>query len=196
MFGHSPFGYGVLGLAQLPPPPTLKNPPSGMDEVEQLLQVAHDDVLLKFSLNSHVARLASHSLDLDLSRRFQALKSPPPSPSLSRPKPSPPPPQVDDELKVVLGDDLSARFAALRFPSSFLILIIFSFCDFRESSPSRTSLACDGRDRDSSCSNPNNEEDEVEKIIQWPRTLCVLIPLLHLMNSLVAMTRMRIATLK
>ncbi|OWM77107.1 hypothetical protein CDL15_Pgr013198 [Punica granatum] len=83
MPSHSPFGDGVSGLAQLPAPPTLGNPPSGMDKVEQLLQAAHDDVLLKLFLNSHVARSTSHSLDLDLSYRFQALKSPSPAPSLS-----------------------------------------------------------------------------------------------------------------
>ncbi|XP_031372826.1 protein virilizer homolog [Punica granatum] len=151
--------------------------PSGMDEVEQLLQAAHDDVLLKLSLNSHVARSASHSLDPDLSRRFQSLKSPPPAPSLSRPKPSPPPPQVDDELKTVLADDLSARFAALRgslHPSSSSS----SSPSVASTNlvPSGSSLACDGRGRDPSCSNPDDEEDEVEKIIQWAKDAARLDP--------------------
>ncbi|PKI38357.1 hypothetical protein CRG98_041268 [Punica granatum] len=60
---YSPFRDGVSRLAQLPPPPTLGNLPPGMDEVEQLLQATHDDVLLKLSFNSHVARSAFHSLD-------------------------------------------------------------------------------------------------------------------------------------
>ncbi|OWM87242.1 hypothetical protein CDL15_Pgr019289 [Punica granatum] len=107
-----------------------------MDEVEQLLQAAHDDVLMKLSLNSHIARFASQYLNPDLSHRFQALKSPPSAPSFWQPKPSPLSPQVNDELKTILGDDLSAQFAALR---------------------------------DLSYSNPKNEEDEVEKIIQWAK---------------------------
>ncbi|PKI36581.1 hypothetical protein CRG98_043001 [Punica granatum] len=119
-----------------------------MDEVEQLLQAAHDDVLMKLSLNSHIARFASQYLNPDLSHRFQALKSPPSAPSFWQPKPSPLSPQVNDELKTILGDDLSAQFAALRgspHPSS--------------SSSFSPSMA----------STNMNEEDEVEKIIQWAK---------------------------
>ncbi|OWM67995.1 hypothetical protein CDL15_Pgr017563 [Punica granatum] len=117
-------------------------------------------------VDSHVARSTSHSLDPNLSRRFQALKSHPSAPSLSRPKPSPPPPQVDNKLKAVLGNDLSARFAALRgslHPSSSSSSSPFVASE--NLVPLGISLACDGRDRDPSCSNPNDEEDEVEKII-------------------------------
>ncbi|OWM91377.1 hypothetical protein CDL15_Pgr017295 [Punica granatum] len=130
------------------------------------IAAGEEGVELHDIINSHVAGSASHSLDLDLSRRFQALKSPPLAPSLSLPKPSPPLHQVDDKLKAVVGDDLSARFTALRgslHPSSSP-----SFSPSVASAnlvPSGTSLACNGRDRDPSCSNPDDEEDEVEKII-------------------------------
>ncbi|OWM64356.1 hypothetical protein CDL15_Pgr020322 [Punica granatum] len=41
--------------------------------------------------------------------------------------------------------------------------------------PSGTSLACDGRDRDPSCSSLDDEEDEVEKI-QWAKDAMRLDP--------------------
>ncbi|PKI76392.1 hypothetical protein CRG98_003187 [Punica granatum] len=106
-----------------------------------------------------------------------ALKSPPPTPSLPRPKPSPPPPQVDDGLKAVPGDDFSARFVTL---GGYRHLLLSSSSSHYVASanlvPSGTSLACDGRDRDPSCSNPGNEENEVKKIIQWAKDSTRLDP--------------------
>ncbi|VVA14786.1 PREDICTED: 46 kDa FK506-binding nuclear [Prunus dulcis] len=43
------------------------------DEVEELLQAAQDDMLLKLSLNSHLSRGVSLD-DADIGRRFEALK--------------------------------------------------------------------------------------------------------------------------
>ncbi|PKI57561.1 hypothetical protein CRG98_022032 [Punica granatum] len=128
---------------------------------------------------------------------FEALKSPPPAPSLTRPKPPPPPPQVDDELKAVLGDDLSTRFAALRgslhpFSSSSSSPSVAS----ANLVPSRTSLACDGRVRDPSYSNPTMRRMKSRRSSNGPRTLRISIALLRLMKSLMTMTMMRIATLK
>ncbi|PKI48387.1 hypothetical protein CRG98_031240 [Punica granatum] len=111
-------------------------------------------------------------------RHFEAFKSPRPTPSFSRPKPSPPLPQVDDdELKAILGDDHSPRFVALG--GSLYPSLSSSSSHFVASAnlvPSGTSFACDGRDLDPSCSNPNNEEDEVEKIIQWAKDATRLDP--------------------
>ncbi|XP_054824808.1 uncharacterized protein LOC129322524 [Prosopis cineraria] len=73
------------------------------DEVEELLRAAQDELLLKLSLDSHIASSSSISapssttLDVDLERRFQALKS-----SQSSWK----------------GDDLFTRFDALKVKSN------------------------------------------------------------------------------
>ncbi|OWM68228.1 hypothetical protein CDL15_Pgr004710 [Punica granatum] len=112
-------------------------------------------------------------------------------------KPSPPPPQVVDELKAILGDDLSARFAALRdslhpssFSSSSHSVVSVNLV------PSGISLACDGRDRDPSCSNSTMRRMKSRRSSNGPRTLRLSIPLFRLMKSLVTVTMMRIATLK
>lgn len=75
---------------------------AGGDEaaVEELLRAAQDDVLLKVRLNSHSISSDSHfsSLDSDLARRFDALRSNPSVPSLS-----------NSDV-----DDLESRFAKLK----------------------------------------------------------------------------------
>ncbi|XP_030522612.1 nucleolin [Rhodamnia argentea] len=157
-----------------------------VDEVDELLRAAQDDVLLKLSLNSHIARSSSDDVDPDLTRRFHALKSRPSAPAApSHPQPPPRPPasasassspsprQVDAELKAVLGDDLSARFAALRGS-------LYSSSPSPSSSSSADaavtvgpSAAADGRDRldtgelKGRGEDDLKEEDEVEKLIQW-----------------------------
>ncbi|GLT54311.1 hypothetical protein SLA2020_275190 [Shorea laevis] len=50
------------------------------DEVEELLQAAQDELLLKLSLDSHMSRLTPDYISSDLDRRFQALKSRPSAP--------------------------------------------------------------------------------------------------------------------
>ncbi|GFP94002.1 hypothetical protein PHJA_001544600 [Phtheirospermum japonicum] len=119
------------------------------DEVEQLLRAAQDEMLLKLSLNSHVARAsASAAIDPDLDRRFEALRKPQ--------KPA----KIDDPAKklpaktdacasskapgAVADDDLFARFAALK--SSL-------------HSEQKSSVRDDVEEEES--------EDEVEKVINW-----------------------------
>ncbi|XP_078447764.1 uncharacterized protein LOC144716507 [Wolffia australiana] len=65
--------------------------------VEELLMVAQEEQLLKIRLHHGRISSSSSSLDPDLARRFDALKSRPPVASSSE----------------VNGDDLAARFAAL-----------------------------------------------------------------------------------
>ncbi|KAI3414345.1 uncharacterized protein J3R85_016453 [Psidium guajava] len=156
-----------------------------IDEVDELLRAAQDDVLLKLSLNSHIARSSSGDIDPDLTRRFHALKSRPSAPAApSQPPPrptasassassssSPSPRQVDDELKAVLGDDLSARFAALR--GSLYSSSPSSSPDAAAAGAVGPSAAADGRDRretgdfNSRGEHDRKEKDEVEKLIQW-----------------------------
>ncbi|GFP96375.1 hypothetical protein PHJA_001781600 [Phtheirospermum japonicum] len=106
-------------------------------------------MLLKLSLNSHVARASSFStIDPNLDRRFEALRKPP--------KPA----KIDDPLKKVPGktdtcasskspcavedDDLFARFAALKISLH---------------NEQKSSLRDDFEEEES--------EDEVEKVINW-----------------------------
>ncbi|XP_043717965.1 glutamic acid-rich protein [Telopea speciosissima] len=152
-----------------------------VDEVEELLLAAEDDLLLNLSLNSHLSHASSSSspLDHDLSRRLEALKSSkitrvPPSQPQQKEKTSAAPKSTsssmiitnvtlpeaqkkekskeEEEFEKVLGADLSARFAALKGSSSSKT--------FTESQASlvRSESGDDGDD---------DEEDEVEKVIQW-----------------------------
>ncbi|XP_050373299.1 uncharacterized protein LOC126790955 [Argentina anserina] len=127
------------------------------DQVEELLRAAQDDMLLSVSVDSHISRLS------DVDRRFQALKLNKVADALK----SPPPKvadssaiqvDVDHELKAVLGDDLSARFAALKasmpMPSSSM-------------GPSSALQADD---------DPVDEDDEVEKLIRWAKDAARLDP--------------------
>ncbi|CAL9173148.1 unnamed protein product [Musa hybrid cultivar] len=95
-------------------------------EVEDLLRATDDDVLLKLRVGGHIAsrHLSCSPLDHDLARRFEALKAPPPHPpSAAQRRPSAPEPVEkggasaaadDGKWGRVLGDDLAARFAALK----------------------------------------------------------------------------------
>lgn len=143
------------------------------EQVEQLLQAAQDDLMLKLSVDSHMSRVSPNYLDSDLDRRFQALRSRPSSATAAvprNPRPSqphtqsdsssrPPPIEnlvVDGESQSILGDDLAARFAALKasLPSS--------------TAPPPSSIP---NDVDS-----DDEEDEVEKLIQWAKDAARLDP--------------------
>ncbi|KAG7016610.1 hypothetical protein SDJN02_21720, partial [Cucurbita argyrosperma subsp. argyrosperma] len=143
------------------------------EQVEQLLQAAQDDLMLKLSVDSHMSRVSPNYLDSDLDRRFQALRSRPSSSAAAasrNPRPSqphhqsdsssrPPPIEnlvVDGESQSILGDDLAARFAALKasLPSSI--------------TPPPSSIP---NDVDS-----DDEEDEVEKLIQWAKDAARLDP--------------------
>lgn len=141
-------------------------------QVEELLQAAQDEMLLKLSLNSHMSRVPPAYLDSDLHRRFQALKSRPslpPSRSQSQPQRSveaattsstPPPPSLgasveDGESQALLGDELSVRFAALKGSL------------FSTSSSSTPTIVIPEDDED---------EDEVEKLIRWAKDAARLDP--------------------
>lgn len=136
------------------------------DEVEDLLQAAQDEMLLKLSVDAHMSRVSPSYLHPDLHHRFQALKKP--SSSSSKIKPNPrslevslqttekkvkgkdtaSSQEIDDELKGVLGDDLLARFAALK-------------------GVSKKSGGCDQFDQPSVNADSGDDEDEVEKVIRW-----------------------------
>ncbi|PRQ41451.1 hypothetical protein RchiOBHm_Chr4g0447031 [Rosa chinensis] len=130
------------------------------DEVEELLQAAQDDMLLGLSVDSHISRLS------DVDRRFQALKLKSPTPPKVADANSSAPAvtsiQVDEELKAVLGDDLSTRFAALKasvpMPSSSSSIIAAS-----------SALHDDDDDA-------VDEDDEVEKLIRWAKDAARLDP--------------------
>lgn len=132
------------------------------DEVDELLQAAQDDMLLSLSVDSHISRLSV--VDADVDRRFQALKlktgaeagAASKSKSSSSSNSNSNSIQVDEELKAVLGDDLSTRFAALKASSSSSAIIAAS-----------ASL----HDADA-----DDEDDEVEKLIRWAKDAARLDP--------------------
>ncbi|TYI94704.1 hypothetical protein E1A91_D02G224100v1 [Gossypium mustelinum] len=164
------------------------------DAVDQLLQAAQDEMLLELSVDSHMSRVAPDYLNPDLRRRFQALRSRPSSShsqqkkQSSAPPPSPPKPQpeqkedeekkdrkskvvvpdnVDEELKAVLGDDLSARFAALKA----------SLSSSSSNPTAATSISTnEGRIGLEKSDGEDDEEDEVERVIQWAKDAARLDP--------------------
>ncbi|XP_021285723.1 glutamic acid-rich protein [Herrania umbratica] len=158
------------------------------DEVEQLLQAAQDETLLKLSVDSHMSRVAPDYLDPNLHRRFQALRSRPSTSQsksqLQKQSPAPLKQQqqqqkeevkkeqkskvvvvgnVDEELRGVLGDDLSARFAALKA----------SLSSSSDPAPAAaTKEVSIGLDK----SDGEDEEDEVENVIRWAMDAARLDP--------------------
>ncbi|XP_061949384.1 nonsense-mediated mRNA decay protein 2 [Populus nigra] len=120
------------------------------DPVDQLLQSAQDELLLKLSVDSHMSRVSPDYLLPDLDRRFQALKSRPTTTAIqsstiiSKSRPSKSQDDVDP-------DDLFARFTALKAPNNTT----------SSSTVSGPSGFDQGGDED--------EEDEVEKIIRWAK---------------------------
>lgn len=140
------------------------------NEVEKLLEAAHDEMLLKLSVDSHIASISSNYLDADLDRRFQALRSRHSVPRQSKSQSATPSQyqtrrnvSVDDELKSSLGDDLSARFAALKASSS---------------SSANDDNKYDGVDVGPKIpdGDVDHGEDEVEKIIRWAKDAARLDP--------------------
>lgn len=107
------------------------------DEVEELLRAAEDDVFLKLSLNSHMARGSSTQfIDPDLDQRFRALKS------KQTPKTKNPIPQQLRSTSTPSDDNLFSRFAALK-----------------SSLPAYSSSANQQA--------AEEDDDEVEKVIKW-----------------------------
>ncbi|RWR89481.1 pheromone-processing carboxypeptidase KEX1-like protein [Cinnamomum micranthum f. kanehirae] len=157
-------------------------------EVEELLRAAEDDMLLNLSIHSHTSR--SNPFDADLARRFEALKMPKPSSSSNITK-SPKPNkeeeekeekeerqvttgslsslQVDENLKMILGSDLSARFAALRKGSS----------SSSSSIPSKDFQGHSGKSNDHDDDEVDGDgvsKKEVDKLIQWAMDAARLDP--------------------
>lgn len=118
--------------------------------VEELLQAAADEMLLDLSVNSHISHVSPNYIPSDLDRRFQALKSQPSSNSNSLPQSQPQ--HQHDSSAAAHGDDLSARFAALK-----------------------ASLSSSTSDETSS-KGSDNEDDEVEKLIRWAKDAARLDP--------------------
>ncbi|XP_006347993.1 probable DNA-directed RNA polymerase subunit delta isoform X1 [Solanum tuberosum] len=120
-----------------------RNKKSESEEVEELLRAAEDDVSLKLSLNSHMARGSSTQfIDPDLDQRFQALRSKqtPPKKPISQKGLDNQATSTTDE-----SDDLLTRFAALK-------------SSLPASSSAKQHAVVEDEDDD---------DDEVEKVIKW-----------------------------
>lgn len=133
---------------------------SSIDEVEELLRSAQDDILLKLSLNSHIAlsgtssQTSSSTIDPDLDRRFEALKSKPKLSTESRSESESDKKNSEKEVdNIDESDNLFARLAALK-----------------NSIPSYSNAGVVGDDTKISSGEKYesaDEEDEVEKMINW-----------------------------
>ncbi|KAG9455315.1 hypothetical protein H6P81_008219 [Aristolochia fimbriata] len=158
------------------------------DEVDAMIEAAEELVLLNLKTGSHIAGGRRRgSFDPDLASRFDALKVPPP-PGSAKAAP-PPPPSVprkveaavpstkeDEEINRILGDDLAARFAALKAaPSSSSASL--SLGNFSDSSEQRYRF--DGDDSDDEDDDVDEEgvsKREVEKMIEWAKDAARLDP--------------------
>lgn len=127
-----------------------RNNKSESEEVEELLRAAEDDVFLKLSLNSHMARGSSTQfIDPDLDQRFQLLRSkqtPPKKPNSQRSLHNQPP---STSLTTDESDDLLTRFAALK-----------------SSLPTYSSSISPAKQQAEAVVE-EDDDDEVEKVIQW-----------------------------
>lgn len=128
--------------------------------VEELLQAAADEMVLKLSVNSHMARGVSPKpnynydcIPSDLDRRFQALKSTVPTAPSSQ------------STAAVVGDDLSARFAALKASLSS------SAASEAKRHPLDNHHHHHG-DEDED----DDDDDEVQKLIRWAKDAARLDP--------------------
>lgn len=134
------------------------------EQIDELLRAAQDDMLLKLSLNSHMARSSQFSgIDPDLESRFHALKKP------HQPK-SKPKSNLDAATTRIGGekknpdqsDDLFARFAALKgsLPS-------YSTSSSAASAVGIGNISDQVQQQQQVLMDDDNEEDEVEKVIKW-----------------------------
>ncbi|XP_068635009.1 uncharacterized protein [Aristolochia californica] len=171
------------------------------DEVDALVEAAEELVLLNLKTDSHIARRRdSSSIDPDLTRRFDSLKVCPsaapakvPSPRVlkkdeaavtSKQNEAPPMPVLkkdesskeDEEMNRILGDDLAARFAALKgSSSSSASLNLGKFTD----SMMQRKYGFDGDDSDDEDDDVDEEgisKKEVEKMMQWAADAARLDP--------------------
>ncbi|KAL8244572.1 hypothetical protein R6Q59_010830 [Mikania micrantha] len=125
-----------------------KKQPDAIDEVEELLKFTEDDLLLKLTVNSHIKSKSKFDIDLvPESSHSNAI-----DPDLdrrfqalrSKPNPKTNITTSDEDVDV---DDLFARFAALKAPN--------------------TTPASNSTTEDMRIVKDENEEDEVQKIINW-----------------------------
>lgn len=147
-----------------------KKKTTSMDEVDELLRSAQDDMLLKLSIHSHImqsgpfAQTSSSTIDPDLDRRFGALKSKPKpklSTSITRT-------EIDKKNGERVVDDFDeraifARFAALK--DSLLA-----------QSSSSSSVGVDEKINNGEKYDSADEEDEVQKLINWATDAARLDP--------------------
>ncbi|KAK8943702.1 hypothetical protein KSP40_PGU001490 [Platanthera guangdongensis] len=148
-------------------------PVAEASEVDEMLRAAEDELLMELHVSSHT--ISSSSLDSDLARRFEALKSPrlPPHPKASQA--IPPPQSSTPESKGLenrdrihedaANDDLMARFAALKAPTRNLQPMsnpISNHVDF-----SGDEEIDDGDEV---------SKKEVEKVMQWAMDAAMLDP--------------------
>lgn len=129
------------------------------DEVEELLRAAQDELLLNISLDSHIASSSSSTLsppssdvnfDDDLDRRFQALKSKSKSVAIASEVPPSKSALVDD-------NSIFSRFDALKLKSN-------------------PSLKNEGPTVSTEEEESEDEDDQVEKLIQWAKDAARLDP--------------------
>lgn len=123
-----------------------RNKKSESEEVEELLRAAEDDVSLKLSLNSHMARGSSTQfIDPDLDQRFQALRS------KQTPPRKPKGLDLDNQATSTTdeSDDLLTRFAALK-----------------SSLPAYSSASSSAKQH-VVVEDEEDHDDEVEKVIKW-----------------------------
>lgn len=125
------------------------------DEVEELLRAAEDDVFLKLSLNSHMARGSSTPfIDPDLDQRFQALRSKktPQKNHISQQG-------LDNQPPSASTDDLFTRFAALK-----------------SSLPAYSSSSSSAKQQQTAVENEEDDDDEVDMVIKWAMDAARLDP--------------------
>ena len=140
----------------------MKKAQSEAKEVEELLQAAQDELLLKLSLDSHMSRVSPNYIDSDLDRRFQALKKSRPSSSSSSVVPqSQSHKSTDDNSN---NSDLSARFAALKAKGS------------SSSSSAAVGVGVGPSSNILYEEEDDDEDDEVEKLIRWAKDAARLDP--------------------
>lgn len=141
----------------------MKKAQSEAKEVEELLQAAQDELLLKLSLDSHMSRVSPNYIDSDLDRRFQALKKSRPSSSSVVPQSQSQSQEHKSTDNNSNNSDLSARFAALKAKGSSSSSAAVGV----GAGPSSNILYEEEED---------DEDDEVEKLIRWAKDAARLDP--------------------
>ncbi|XP_031496303.1 uncharacterized protein LOC116261602 [Nymphaea colorata] len=157
-------GKKATGGADSAPIPEWAEPMNGshVDEVEELLRVAQDDVFLRLNVNSHRLHSSSSGLDADLDRRFAALKVPSaqkPNPSAACNESEEKRGQIGDgKSGDVFGAELSARFLALKGPMK-------GEADVAMKQPMDSLSVAAGN----GCGEDEDFDSEVQKLLEWAK---------------------------